>query len=240
MVAGPVERARRARALKGFRFMGRFFSRFRRLWLAGVLALSAALGLSVLFAGVASAHASYVSSDPAAGAVLATAPTQVTVHFAENVNPAGANGIPSSLVVYHSDAKNTFDFDQEAKVVSTGQTQFPLTDAKTMSIAMQGDGNGIYAVVWHTVSADDGDPDSGIFFFGVGTGNVLGNGSTTASTPASASNGVAVWVPILVGIVALLLGGALGAWFARRMTLPGSGGQTPAPASPDVDSVKKR
>src|SRR5690349_7756452 len=128
--------------------MMRFSYRFRRLWLAGVLALTSALGLSVLFAGIASAHASYVSSDPAAGTVLATAPTQVTVRFAENVNPAGANGIPSSLVVYHElGAKNTLSFDQEAKVVSTGQTQYPLSDAKSMSIAMQGDGNGIYAVV---------------------------------------------------------------------------------------------
>lgn len=200
--------------------MMRFFSSFRRLWLAGMLALASALGVSVLFAGIASAHASYVSSDPAAGTVLATAPTQVTVHFAENVNPAGKNGIPSSLVVYHElDAKNTLSFDEEAKVVSTGQTQYPLSDAKSMSIAMQGDGNGIYAVFWHTVSADDGDPDSGVFFFGVGSGNVLGNAS--ASTPAASTNGVAVWVPILVGILALLLGGGIGGWLARRMNMSG-------------------
>jgi methionine-rich copper-binding protein CopC len=200
---------------------------FRRLWLAGLLGITSALSISILLAGVASAHASYVSSDPAAGAVLATAPTTVTVHFAEDVNPQGSNGVPSSLVVYHEiDAKNTLSFDQEAKVVSTGQTQFPLSDAKSMSIAMQGDGDGIYAVVWHTVSADDGDPDSGVFFFGVGKGNVLGLPSastTTPSTTTSSSNGVAVWVPILVGIVALLLGGGVSAWLARRMSTPGSG-----------------
>lgn len=200
--------------------MRRSLYSLRRRWLAGALALACALALIVLFAGVASAHASYVSSDPAAGAVLATAPTQVTVRFAENVNPAGANGIPSSLVAYHElDAKNTFSFDQEAKVVSTGQTQYPLADAKSMSIAMQGDGNGIYAVVWHTVSADDGDPDSGVFFFGVGSGNVLG---TASSPPAGAStSGVAVWVPILVGILALLLGAGIGGWLARRLSRPG-------------------
>lgn len=155
--------------------MLRFVYSFRRLWLAGALAVTGALGLTVLLAGVAFAHASYVSSDPAAGAVLAAAPSKVTVHFAENVNPQG-----SSLVVYHEpEAKNTFSFDAEAKAVSTGQTQYPLSDSKSMTIAMTGDGNGIYAVAWKTVSADDGDADSGVFFFGVGNGNVLGNGSTT-------------------------------------------------------------
>ncbi len=202
--------------------MSRFLYRFRRLWLAGVLALTSALGLTILLAGVASAHASYVSSDPAAGAVLATAPTQVTVHFAENVNPAGANGIPSSLQVFLKlELKNTFYSDQDATEVSTGTTQFPLTDAKSMSIAMKGAGNGIYEIYWHTVSADDGDPDSGVIFFGVGSGNVLGNASTnvTPGPTTTSSSGVAVWVPILVGILALLIGGGVGAWLARRMNM---------------------
>jgi methionine-rich copper-binding protein CopC len=205
--------------------MLRFVYSFRRLWLIGVLALTGALGLTVLLAGVAFAHASYVSSDPAAGAVLAAAPTQVTVRFAENVDPQG-----SSLVVYHEpEAKNTFSFDAEAKTVSTGKTQFPLSDSKSMTIAMTGDGNGIYAVVWKTVSADDGDADNGVFFFGVGNGNVLGTGSTTTpiitpgQTPTT-SSGLAIWVPILVGILALLVGGGIGAWLALRISAPGSDG----------------
>lgn len=220
--------------------MIRFLCRFRRLWLAGVLALTGAFGLGVLLAGVASAHASYESSDPAAGAVVATAPTTVTVRFAEDVDPKG-----SSLVVYHTDAKNTYSFDEEAKKVSTGATQFPLSDAKSMTIAMQGDGNGIYAVVWNTVSADDGDPDSGIFFFGVGSGDVLGNTSTNVThgpgpgPVSTTSSGVAVWVPILVGILALLMGGAIGAWFARRVNGPGSSGQTPISNAPDASRAGK-
>ncbi len=217
--------------------MLRIVYRFRRLWLAATLALTSALGLGVLFAGAASAHASYVSSDPAAGAVVATAPTTVTVHFAEEVDPKG-----SSLVVYHeTEAKNTFSFDEEAKEVSTGQTQYPLSDAKSMTIAMQGDGNGIYAVVWKTVSADDGDPDSGVFFFGVGSGNVLGNqtAAPAPTTTTASSSGVPVWVPILVGILALVIGGAIGALFGRRGNMPGSGGQTPAPRAPNASPAGK-
>jgi methionine-rich copper-binding protein CopC len=216
--------------------MTRFWYSFRRFCLASALALTAALGLTVLLAGVASAHASYVSSDPAAGAVLAAAPTKVTVHFAENVDPQG-----SSLMVYHEpEAKNAFSFDADAKVVSTGQSQVPLSDSKSMTIAMTDDGNGVYGVVWKTVSADDGDTDNGVFFFGVGVGNVLGNSAPTVTPgPTTASSrDVAVWVPILVGILALLVGGGLGAWLARRVNASG-GGQIGSPAPRDTGRAGK-
>lgn len=219
----------------------RWFTRLSRFWLAACFALSGALGMSVWLAGVASAHASYDSSDPAAGAVLKTAPTQVTVHFEQNVNPAGLNGIPSSLQVFHdTDLTNIYHADQDAKLVSTGKTQFPASDAKTMSIAMTGDGNGIYEVYWHTLSADDGEVDSGVFFFGVGTGNVLGL-PTTASTPATTtSSGTPIWVTILVGLVALVLGGAIVAGVRRRSPPAGAVPATDVPSPPEGTPAEKR
>jgi methionine-rich copper-binding protein CopC len=199
---------------KGCLFMKRWFIRLRRLWLAGMLALASTLVMGIWLAGGASAHASFVSSDPAPGTVVATAPTQVSVTFAEEVNPAGADGIPSSLQVYHnSDLTNIYHSDQDAKLVSPENgTQYPLSDAKTMTIPVTGDGDGIYEVYWHTVSADDGDQDSGVFFFGVGTGNVLGFPTTASSTPpatTTTSSGTPIWVTILVGIVGLVLGGLI-------------------------------
>lgn len=222
--------------------MMRWFLRLSRLWLAALFALSSALGLSVWLAGAASAHASYVSSDPAAGAVLATAPTQVTVHFAENVNPAGANGIPSSLQVFlKPELKNTFYSDEDATQVDNGKTQFPLSDAKTMTIPMKGAGNGIYEVYWHTVSADDGHEDSGVFFFGVGTGNVLGTSSTPATSAANTSSGTPIWVTILVGIVALVLGGGIVAGLRRRPQAAGAGeGGSHVPSPPGGTPAEKR
>lgn len=218
----------------------RWFTRLSRLWLVACFALSGALGMSVWLAGVASAHASYDSSDPAAGAVLATAPTQVTVHFEQNINPAGENGIPSSLQVFHdTDLTNIYHSDQDAKLVSTGQTQFPASDAKTMSIAMTGAGDGIYEVYWHTLSADDGEADSGVFFFGVGTGNVLGL-PTTASTPSTtASSGMPIWVTILVGLVALALGAGIAAGIRRRAQPAAAAPQNNAPA-PGETPIEKR
>ena len=218
----------------------RWFTRLPRLLLVACFALSGALGMSMWLAGIASAHASYDSSDPAAGAVLATAPTQVTVHFEQNINPAGENGIPSSLQVFHdSDLENIYHSDQDAKLVSTGQTQFPVSDAKTMSIAMTGDGDGIYEVYWHTLSADDGEADSGVFFFGVGTGNVLGL-PTTASTPTTpTSSGTPIWVTILVGLVGLALGAGIVAGIRRRSPPAAAAPHSNAP-SPGETPAEKR
>jgi methionine-rich copper-binding protein CopC len=57
----------------------------------------------------------------------------------------------------------------KGKTVSTGPAQVVRTDFKTMTVAMQGDDSEIYLVQWHTVSADDGDPDIGAFTFTVST-----------------------------------------------------------------------
>ncbi|HEY7123503.1 MAG TPA: copper resistance protein CopC [Ktedonobacterales bacterium] len=213
----------------------------RRLWLAAMLAASMSLIMGFALAGVASAHAAYDHSTPAAGAVLATAPTQVAVFFKENIDPKQSN-----LAVYHmTDSKDLSSFDEEAKQVSPDNgTQYPLSDPKSMTITMQGDGDGIYAVAWHTVSADDGDPDSGVFFFGVGKGNVLGTSSAastpTTTTTTSTSSGTPVWVTILFGIVALLLGaGATLVLAGRRNTGSGNGGgPTGTPSASDATTIQ--
>ncbi|HLW03594.1 MAG TPA: copper resistance protein CopC [Ktedonobacterales bacterium] len=178
----------------------------------------------------------------AAGAVLATAPTQVTVHFQEHVNPAGANGTPSSLQVFlNTDLKNTDYSDQDATLVSTDMGHVLATDTKTMTVGMKGAGNGIYEVYWHTVSADDGDPDSGVFFFGVGTGSLQGVVVVTKTVTNTVSAGPPIWVTILIGIVALVLGGGIVARLRRRPQAAGvaPGGITAA-SPPDGTPTEKR
>jgi methionine-rich copper-binding protein CopC len=219
-----------------------WFPRLHRFAFAALFAVTGTLGLSVWLAGVVSAHASYVSSDPAAGAVLATAPTQVTVHFAENVNPLGANGVPSSLTVFlNPDLKNTNYSDQDATQVSPDKgTQYPTSDAKTMTIPMTGAGNGIYEVYWFTVSADDGHEDSGVFFFGVGTSTGQGIVVVTKTVTNTVSAGLPLWATMLIGLVALVLGGGIVAGMRRRPQAAGATSEnTPVPAPPEDTPVEK-
>lgn len=173
--------------------------------LPAMLALSLTLGLalaaiiSVAQAPTAAAHAKYESSTPASNSTVTKAPTVVTVHFAEEVNPAG-----SDLIVY----------DTKGNKVSTAAGTVDTNDAKTMTVPMTGDDSDSYLVVWHTVSLDDGDAAVGAFIFNVGSTAKAGDGggSTTTSGASvaaeSASSGVPGWVVALVGVLGLVIGSA--------------------------------
>ena len=78
--------------------------RSARIVAGALLGLLAALALP----GLAFAHSHPTSSSPAADAVLKTAPTVVTILFAEELNPAD-----SDIVVY----------DSKHQQVSTGSAQ---------------------------------------------------------------------------------------------------------------------
>jgi hypothetical protein len=94
--------------------------------------------------------------------------------------------------------------------------------------------NGIYVVRWITVSAQDGDPDQGAFVFTVAasaaaTPTAATTTSTNQTTPppsnttSTGSGGTPVWVPIVVGIVALLVGLGGGLGLGRRNSAPAIG-----------------
>src|SRR5262245_22176600 len=110
-----------------------------------------ALGLGSL--GRASAHASYVHSDPAANAQLDAAPTSLHVWFVEAPDPAR-----SSLTLF--DAKRQ-------PVVGAAATPEP-GDNTELSVPLSLPGPGVYTVFWQTVSAVDGDAAHGYFAFSVG------------------------------------------------------------------------
>lgn len=166
--------------------------------LAGMLALAAAL----LAPAVASAHAYAVSADPAFGSTIKTAPSVVTVHFAEEVDPQG-----SDIIVY----------DEHGKQVSTAKAEVSRTDLKTMTVALAGDGDGVYLVAWHTVSADDHDPDTGAFTFTVDK-NATGASATPTppSAPGGGSSGAPVWLTVVLALVGLAVGAGGGYALARR------------------------
>lgn len=168
-------------------------------------AMTQAMTASTLAAPSFPAHARYLSSDPAANATLKAAPTVVTVHFAEAVNPAG-----SAITIY----------DAKGQVVSQA-AQVDATDLKTMRVPLQGDGSEVYLVTWHTVSAVDGDPDVGAFSFFVnasGSSELAPTTSALTSTPATQSAGAPTWLTALLVALGVVLGAAGGFMWARRGT----------------------
>jgi methionine-rich copper-binding protein CopC len=200
------------------------------------LAALFSIGVLLIMAGTASAH-STVSAHPvipahakvnkaipAIGSTIAQAPTSVTVFTLENINP---NPTKSNLFVY----------SPAGDLVSQGNAQVSLQNPREMSIKITPDPknlNGIYVVRWITVSAQDGDPDQGAFVFTVAasaaaTPTAATTTSTNQTTPppsnttSTGSGGTPVWVPIVVGIVALLVGLGGGLGLGRRNSAPAIG-----------------
>jgi LPXTG-motif cell wall-anchored protein len=116
-----------------------------------------ALLLSVVLLSVASAHAELVSSDPAAGAKLAKAPTKVTLVFSEEISDKATE---SFFTVTDASGAN----------VGSGKLDTTDLDHKTLSGTLNaGLGDGIYTVKWQTITPDDNGKSEGSFTFGVNT-----------------------------------------------------------------------
>ncbi len=152
----------------------------------------------------APAHAKVYKAIPAIGSTITQAPTTVTVFTLENINP-------------NSKFSNLFVYGPGGDLISQGNAKVALTNPREMSIAFKADGIGVYVVRWITVSAEDGEPDEGAFVFtvkpGITTQPTTTNGATTQ---ASGTSGTPLWVPIVVGILALLIGLVSGLGFGRR------------------------
>src|SRR5215469_412163 len=188
-----------------------------------LIATLLSLGLMLVMVGIASAHTSYPAhakvykAVPAIGSTVSQAPASVTVFTLENINP---NPSKSNLFVY----------SPAGDLISQGNAQVSLTNPREMSISVKPDQanlKGVYVVRWITVSAEDGDPDQGAFVFTVNAAAAASptpstsHGTTPTTSTTNSSGGTPVWVPIVVGVLALLvgLGGGLG---LGRRTSPAS------------------
>lgn len=164
------------------------------------------------------AHGEYLSSVPAANAMLSKAPTTVTVRFAEPIDPN-----LSEVQIY----------DVTGKLVSTAPAKLNGSDHQAMAVPMQADGSEIYLVTWHNSSTDEKHRDSGSFRFfvnispmlkGMVKGEQAGHPMTgamakatptqhnTAASPQQNTNAVPLpgWIKVLTaGIIGLLIGSAI-------------------------------
>jgi methionine-rich copper-binding protein CopC len=146
---------------------------------------SAALGLGSL---VVSAHADYERSEPSAGAVIPEAPDEVHVWFTQELfRRAGANTLevvgPDGIRVDKEDAR--IDDDDRTHMIVSLQAGLPA---------------GRYTVRWRTLSAEDGDTESGEFDFVVDPAAVQvtsqpGPTSSQQETPGTAQPSAGTSIP---------------------------------------------
>lgn len=165
----------------------RLFSRNSGL----VLALLLVVGLFVQV-GSASAHADLVSSTPAAGSTVNTAPSKVVTVFSEELKAEGS-------VLKVTDSKGT--------VVDNGDTTLDRSDAERKTLVVTLKANlpaDTYTVNW-TSASSDGHSESDSFTFKIA-------GAASTSAPAAPSTtlpatGAGDTLPlaglIVVGLIAL-------------------------------------
>src|SRR6478609_840239 len=118
--------------------------------------------LVVAIAGVAQAHALLKSSDPAAGAELASPPPQIVLTFTEPPDPKLSSiGLISS----------------SGGTVKTGPSHAVPAHPTELAQSLPNLPDGVYTVSWRTVSLTDGHVTGGSFAFGVGVAPPSGTGS---------------------------------------------------------------
>lgn len=184
------------------------------------LALLLALGL----VGRASAHAKLVSSTPAAGTRLTTAPATVTLVFSEEI----------------SEKDSSFSVtDSKGATVGTGKLDLNDLDHKTLIGTLKTSlGDGVYSITWKTVTSDDNGVSEGSFTFGVNVDPGIQPTpvpdddeeaeATVAPTTASAGGAAATTTAAATTRPAATSAPAsTAAAGAANPTLPTTGGETP-------------
>lgn len=132
--------------------------------LAGLVALAALLAVP----GAAFAHAQLENADPAPGARVARAPTELRLSFSEPVDASF-----SQIQV----------LDAQKQQVDRGDSRVDPGDPRAMHVSLQGGlPDGIYTVAWRTLSAADGHTANGAYPILVG--NVAAG---VAAAPAASS-----------------------------------------------------
>ncbi|NEC21289.1 copper resistance CopC/CopD family protein [Streptomyces parvus] len=185
----------------------------RPLAAAALLAalVSLVFGLLLAGAGPASAHAALTGSDPSDGAVVDTAPKQVTLSFSEAI----AVGDDSIRVL-----------DPRGKRADTEAEPRDLSEGGTVRYGVSlhsGLPDGTYTVAWQAISADS-HPISGAFTFSIGAPS-----DTTVALPSQEAGGGPVGVVYDIarytayGGFVLLVGGSafvLVCWRGGATALP--------------------
>lgn len=161
-------------------------ARLRRASTRGLVAVVVLVVVLVTGAGVASAHASLVSTNPVDGQSVPTPPQLVTASFSESISVESGGGLT---------VRNRAG-DQVDEGNSSAQ-------GNTLQVTLPSDlPDGTYIATYRVVSAD-GHPVSGSWIFGIGTGPVdLSATSSTGDAPWEAAGAIARFVTYLSALLA--------------------------------------
>lgn len=213
---------------------------YHRIWLPFPFIFSLALlyfsAGTVLAHSLIPAHAKVYKAIPAINSTISQAPTEITVFTLENINP-------------DPNKSNLFVYSPAGDLISQGNATVSLTNPREMSIAIKPDKthlDGVYVVRWITVSAEDGDAAQGAYVFTVNTSAattptpVASTSTPSSTTTNNAAEGIPIWVPIVVGLVALFVGVGIGIWLGRRRKTPTIGAmrKTIAEQSQEEETIK--
>jgi copper transport protein len=150
--------------------------------------LGPAIAIVVMLAGPASAHAGLVSSDPANGATVASAPGAITMTFTEP--PDASLSVVTVL-------------DAGGNPIAAGTPE--RTGATGLRVALlSGLGDGVYTVNWRVVSAADGHLTAGVIAFGVGTSPGAVTAAPQPGAPAPSVLSVVAKILLYAGLMLLV------------------------------------
>lgn len=170
----------------------------RRLLLGWLAAAALLLGL----APAAWAHATLVSSTPADGAVLDTAPAELTFTFDETVQPG---------------ATPTEVFDPAGLALAvTSYAEGPVLTVRLPDTLAEGS----YVVYWRIISASDDHPIAGISTFSIGRASAIGDLPALQQAPPRSTQ-VALAVLSGLGYLGLLVAAGMAvfsAWIGPGLT----------------------
>ena len=165
-----------------------------------LIAVPLAICLTLLFPGIASAHAILLRSDPSKDSVLSIAPRQVRMWYSEDLNPAF-----STAVVMNG----------ENKRVDNRDAHVSPNDTKEMDVTLQPNlPPAVYIVIWRTDSATDGHILRGSFIFSVarpdGSVPTLNPGSNPGQNVLGGGNGSGLYTgqidaPTLFNLIMITL-----------------------------------
>ena len=179
----------------------------RRVLRLGVAAAAiAAAAWTLALAAPASAHALLRASDPAAGAVLSAAPSQVVITFTEAPDPQ-----LSSIQL----------LDSTGAVVSKQRAEPVPGDPRQLRLPLPNLPDGPYTVAWRTVSKVDGHVTAGSYAFGIGvsppaTPGGPSGGAQAGNAPIRPVSATGRWA-LDWGLILLLGAGVAGAFVARTV-----------------------